>query len=284
MMIFEHEIPNGSKLYFGKSAKMKREIEFNASQKLEQLGFEEIVTPLFSYHQHDSFENMDTLIRLNDNHNHTVTLRADSTPDVLRIATKRLGRSVELKKWFYIQPTVTFPTTEQYQVGGEILHGDFKKALSVTLELLSLMSLEPLLQISNMRIPQILNEKYGISIEVLKNMNVETLLSDKNEWIKNLVTMNSVSDLDNLDIYPQDIRGELQNLKDESSKIKYKNIIISPLYYSKMRYYESLTFKMFSGNSLLAMGGSYKIDNENASGFAIYTDECITMKMNQGIK
>jgi histidyl-tRNA synthetase len=284
MMIFEHEIPSGSKLYFGKSAKIKREIELVSSQKLEQLGFEEIVTPLFSYHQHDSFDNTDTLIRLNDNHNHTVTLRADSTPDVLRIATKRLGRSVELKKWFYIQPTVTFPTIEQYQVGGEILHGNFQNALSITLELLSLIGLGPILQISNMRIPQLLNEKYGISIEVLKNMNIETLLNDKNEWIKNLVTMHSVSDLSNLDIYPMDIKEELQKLKDEASKVEYTNIIISPLYYSKMRYYESLTFKMFSGNSLLAMGGSYTIDNEQASGFAIYTDECIAMKMNQGMK
>lgn len=283
-MIFEHEIPNGSKLYFGKSAKIKREIEFSASQKLGELGFEEIVTPLFSYHQHDSFENTDTLIRLNDNYNHSVTLRADSTPDVLRIATKRLGRSVELKKWFYIQPTVTFPTIEQYQVGGEILHGDFKDALSVTLELLSLIGLEPLLQISNMRIPQLLSEKYDISIEVLKNMNIEMLLSNKHEWIRNLVTIHSVSDLKHLDSYPQDIRDELQKLKDEAIKLNYKNVIVSPLYYSKMRYYESLTFRMFNGNSLLATGGSYTIDNENASGFALYTDECIHQKMNQGIK
>lgn len=283
-MIFEHEIPSGSKLYFGKSAKLKREIEFITSKRLEELGFEEIVTPLFSYHQHDSFDNTDTLIRLNDNHNHTVTLRADSTPDVLRIATKRLGRSVELKKWFYIQPTVTFPTTEHYQVGGEILHGDFQNTLSVTLELLSLIGLKPLLQISNMRIPQLLNEKYGVSIDVLKNMNVETLLEDKNIWIKSLVMMHSVSDLDNLDIYPEDVKGELQKLKHEASSVDYASVIISPLYYSKMRYYESLTFKIFSGNSLLAMGGSYTIDNENASGFAIYTDECIHQKMNQGMK
>jgi len=50
-MIFEHEIPSGSRLYFGKSAKLKREIEYVASQTLDGLGFEEIVTPLFSYHQ-----------------------------------------------------------------------------------------------------------------------------------------------------------------------------------------------------------------------------------------
>ena len=52
-MIFEHEIPSGSKLYFGESAKVKREIEFVSAELLENLGFEEIVTPLFSYHQRE---------------------------------------------------------------------------------------------------------------------------------------------------------------------------------------------------------------------------------------
>ena len=141
-----------------------------------------------------------------------------------------------------------------------------------------------LLQISNIKIPQILNEKYGISLDILKNMNIEKLLADKNEWIKNLVYIHSISDLNDLSIYPNDIRDELQKLKDEAMLIDHKELIISPLFYSKMRYYESLTFKIFSDNSLLAMGGSYTIEGENASGFAIYTDECIHQKMNQGIK
>ena len=116
-MIFEHEIPSGSRLYFAKTAKIKREIENIASETLYGLGFEEIVTPLFSYHQHESFDEQKPLVRLNDEENHEVTLRADSTADVVRIVTKRLGRSTESKKWFYIQPTVTFPTKEQYQIG-----------------------------------------------------------------------------------------------------------------------------------------------------------------------
>jgi len=47
-MVYEHEIPSGSKLYFGESAKIKREIEFVSAELLDNLGFEEIVTPLFS--------------------------------------------------------------------------------------------------------------------------------------------------------------------------------------------------------------------------------------------
>ena len=51
-MILEHEIPNGTKLYFGKSAKVKRDIESIASDILDKNDYEEIVTPVFSYHQH----------------------------------------------------------------------------------------------------------------------------------------------------------------------------------------------------------------------------------------
>ncbi len=35
-MIFEHEIPSGSRLYFGQSAKIKREIESIASETLDR--------------------------------------------------------------------------------------------------------------------------------------------------------------------------------------------------------------------------------------------------------
>ena len=60
-------------------------------------------------------------------------------------------------------------------------------------------------------------------------------------------------------------------------------MVISPLYYAKMRYYDSLTFRMFEGNSLLAMGGIYNIDGIEAAGFALYTDECVSNKMNMRI-
>ena len=46
-MIFEHEIPEGSRLYFAGTAKTKRLIEAKASELLSASGIEEIVTPLF---------------------------------------------------------------------------------------------------------------------------------------------------------------------------------------------------------------------------------------------
>ncbi len=281
-MIFEHEIPSGSRLYFGQSAKIKREIEGIASETLYSLGFEEIVTPLFSYHQHECFDDQKPLVRLNDEENHEVTLRADSTADVVRIVTKRLGRSTESKKWFYIQPTVTFPTKEQYQIGAEVIDGSFEKIAETTTTLLKQIGSEPVMQIANIRIPHLLNEKYSVSLDVLKSMNVEQIMGADLPWIEQLVRINSVNDLDDLSVFPDDIKVELGKIKEATQKVAYSNMVISPLFYAKMRYYDSLTFRMFEGNSLLAMGGIYTIDGVEAAGFALYTDECISNKMNRG--
>ena len=281
-MIFEHEIPSGSKLYFGKSAKVKREIEHVASQTLQELGFEEIVTPLFSYHQRDYFESSKSLVRLNDAHNNEVTLRADSTVDVVRIVTKRLGRSMESKRWFYIQPTVTFPTKEQYQVGAEAIGGGFDEVAQTTVTLLEKLDIHPVMQVSNIGIPHLLNEKYGVSLEVLKSMHVEQIVAVDLPWIEQLVRVSSVSDLDDLNPFPSDIRTELEKIKEATAKVNYENMVISPLFYAKMRYYDSLTFRMFEGNALLARGGIYTIDGVEAAGFALFTDECIANKMSRG--
>jgi len=281
-MVYEHEIPSGSKLYFGESAKIKREIEFVSAELLENLGFAEIVTPLFSYHQHESFDDKKPLLKLNDEQNHEVTLRADSTADVVRIVTKRLGRSTESKKWFYIQPTVTFPTKEQYQIGAEVIDGSFEEVAKTAVMLLAEMDAKPVMQIANIRIPHLLNEKYGVSLEVLKSMHVEQIMGADLPWIEQLVRMNAVSDLDDLSAFPNDIKAELEKIKEATQMVQYDNMVVSPLFYAKMRYYDSLTFRMFEENALLAMGGIYTIDGVEAAGFALYTDECICYKMDKG--
>jgi len=280
-MIFEHEIPSGSKLYFGQSARIKRQIETISAQMLESLGFEEIVTPFFSYHQHEYFEDRKPLVRLNDAENHEVTLRADSTADAVRIVTKRLGRTTESKKWFYIQPTLSFPTREQYQIGAEILGGSFEEVVRTSSRLLGEIGATPVLQVANIRIPHLLNEKYGVSLELLKAMHVERILKSELPWIEQLVRINTVEDLEELGIFPDDIREELEKIRVATLSVAYEKMVISPLFYAKMRYYDSLTFRMFEGNSLLAMGGIYTIDGVEAAGFALYTDECIVSKMNR---
>jgi len=87
-MIFEHEIPKGSRLYFGSTAKKKRVLENKVCDILDNLGFEEILTPNFSYSQHQAIENDKKLIKFSDEQNEQVSLRADSTLDVVRIITK----------------------------------------------------------------------------------------------------------------------------------------------------------------------------------------------------
>jgi len=280
-MVYEHEIPSGSKLYFGESAKIKREIEFVSAEMLDNFGFEEIVTPLFSYHQGESFESSKSLVRLNDSENNEVTLRADSTIDVVRIVTKRIGRSTESKKWFYVQPTVTFPTYEQYQIGAEIIDGSFEEVANTTTMLLKELEVSPLMQVSNIRIPQLLNERYGVSLEILKSMHIEAIMACDLPWIERLVRINTIESLDDLSVFPQDIQKELEKIKDAVSEIDYDKMVVSPLYYAKMRYYDSLTFRIFEGNSLLAMGGIYTTGSVEAAGFALYTDECIISKMSK---
>jgi len=278
-MIFEHEIPSKSKLYFGESAKLKRQLEAIAAKSLESDGFEEIVTPLFSYHQHVSFEDEKQLLHLHDEHNDTVTLRADSTADVVRIVTKRIGRMTASKKWFYIQPAVSFPTVEQYQIGAEILDGSFEEVVNTATLLVEKLELNALLQLSNMRIPLLLNEKYGVDLKLLHDTNVEAILALDFPWIIKLIKLHTIEDLDDLEGIPEDIQVELKHIKEAAKKIKYDNIIVAPLYYAKMRYYGSLTFRMFYENALLVRGGLYSIDEVDAAGFALYTDACINQKM-----
>ena len=280
-MIFEHEIPSKSKLYFGECAKIKREIENICAKAMDENGFEEIVTPLFSYHQHSSFEDEKRLLHLHDEHNHTVTLRADSTADVVRIVTKRIGRTTSSKKWFYIQPAVSFPTQEQYQVGAEIFDGSFDDVVNSATTLVEKLELKALLQISNMKIPLLLNEKYGVDLQLLHDTNIEAILELDLPWISKLVRIHKAEDLEDLEGIPAEIQSELVLIKEMIAKIEYKNLIVAPLFYAKMRYYGSLTFRMFYDNELLVRGGCYAIENINAVGFALYTDACINQKMQE---
>ena len=277
-MIFEHEIPSGSRLYFGQSAKLKRDIENVCSTFLEEEKFYEIVTPLFSYHQQDSFSDSKVLIRINDTTNEEVSLRADSTVDVVRIVTKRL-KDKDIKKWFYIQPIFSYPTNEQYQVGAEIIDGKFKDVANLAINILDKLDLDYKFQVANIAIANILVENYGFDLDDIKNIKLQKILDSEFEWIESLVDISRLSDLKNLDIYPEDIKIELEKIAQEVSKLEIKDILISPLYYAPMRYYNSLVFRAFRGERLYSTGGIYSIKDINGAGFAIYTDDIIANKM-----
>jgi len=274
-MILEHEIPNGSKLYFGESAKVKRRIENIASEILDANGFQEIVTPIFSYHQHLSIADEKELIRVNDKQNNPLSLRADSTIDVVRIIEKRLGTNTEEKKWFYIQPVVTYPTTEQYQVGVEYM-GEKKlsSVLSLATEIFKKLEVKPLTQISNIKIPELLVEMFDtLSIDDFKHINIDKFISLKVEWLTKLVYLQYVEQIDEvMSISPIEIKDELQKMKDLCSEMSCDNTVLAPMYYAKMLYYDELFFRVIQDNEVFARGGRYKNEDLTSVGFAIYTD------------
>jgi len=277
-VILEHEIPKGARLYFGKSARQKRELESVLSEMLLKSGFEEIVTPNFSYGQHQSIDDVKKLIKIFDEDNNEVALRADSTLDVVRIITKRLGRTTNHKKWFYVQPVFNYPSNEHYQVGCEwIGHDDISDIMALSLDIVKLLKIEATLQISNINIPKIISDEFGIDIELFKNSDIAALYDLGIEWLNKLIEINSKDDVteDVLGMMPVQIKEELQKLKNIAMFLMYDKIVISPLYYGSMKYYDDIYYRVVEGNSTLMIGGSYKSEEIDSLGFALYTDNVL---------
>ena len=278
--VYEHEIPNGSKLYFASSAKLKRQIEQKASEILENEGFSEIVTPFFSYHQHLSVD-ATNLLRFSDSLNHEISLRADSTVDTVRIVLRRL-KANESKRWFYIQPVFRYPSQEIYQIGAELIgENDILKSINIVAKLLNELKMDTFLQVSNIQIPRVICEILSVPIEIFENGQMEKILSQNVPWLSALALLKSVDELDEvIKISPSKLKEPLENLRNLASALEYKNLRIVPLYYSKMRYYDSLFFRFLKDNAILASGGNYEIDGISSSGFAVYTDALIEEKIN----
>ncbi len=275
-MVYEHEIPNLTRLYFGKTAAKKRKIENIASNILNDSGYEEIVTPLLSYHQHGSLSEKE-LIRFSDSQNHIITLRADSTLDVVRIITKRLGRSVEQNRWFYIQPVFRYPSFEQYQIGAESIgKNDLSHSINDSAKVLNAIGVKPLLQISNINIPKIIAKKLNISLEIFKSANLEKILALDVPWLGKLSYLQDVNEIDEIiKAVDESLKKELLKIKLLVEKISYENVVIAPLFYAKMNYYDDLFFRYIKGNTTLGMGGNYTYENIDSTGFALYTDNLI---------
>lgn len=274
-MILEHEIPNGSKLYFGKSAKAKRHIENIASEILYANDYEEIVTPIFSYHQHLSISNERELIKVNDVKNNSISLRADSTIDVVRIIEKRLGKNTNQKKWFYIQPIVKYPTTEQYQVGVEFM-GEKKlsSVMNLALNIFEKLEVKPLTQISNIKIPELLVLMFDeLNIDDFRHINIDKFINLKVDWLTKLVYLQYIEQIDEvIELAPEAIKTELIKMKNLCSEMSCDNTVLAPMYYAKMLYYDELFFRCISANDVYARGGRYKNADLTSVGFAIYTD------------
>lgn len=276
-MIFEHEIPDGCRLYFGSIAKKKRVLENTVSDFFDKLGFLEIVTPNFSYSGHQSIDDETKLIKLNDTDNNQLTLRADSTLDVARIITKRLGRTTDHKKWFYIQPIFLYPSIENYQIGCEWLeHEEISDVINVASEIFELLQISPLLQIANINIPKIISSEFNIPLEYFKDGDIHKLFDLKLEWLNCLIYAQTKADLEKLyDKLPVCLKHEVMKLITIIGKLNYKNATISPLYYDSMRYYDDIYFRAIEQNETIAKGGRYKSDGVESLGFALCTDNLL---------
>lgn len=276
-MKLEHEIPSGTKLYFGETAKIKRKIEAIASDVLYEAGYEELITPLFSYHQHLSIANEKELIRMNDMQNYQLTLRADSTIDVVRLLDKRLGRNTTHQKWFYIQPIYMYPSKEIYQIGAEYIgEKNLSTVLQSAVDTVNALGIKPLLQISNIRIPQLISKELDIDIDDFRHINIQKLLDKKVSWLKDVIYLEKLEDIDAvIAVVPETIKVELRRMKELAENIEYDNFVIAPLYYAKMLYYDELYFRMIENNDVFARGGRYVNDEVTSVGFALYTDKII---------
>ncbi len=278
-MAFEHEIPKGGKLYFGKSAALKRDIENKAVSTLAANGFEEIVTPFFSYQKYQTNSQADakSIIRLADSNNSSLTLRADSSLDVVRIITKRLGRSTDHKKWFYVQPVFHFPSTEINQIGAELLDfDDVAYAVNLAIDIFKGVGLTPILQLSNIALVKAVASELKIDIDAFRKNDYFKLKSLGVEWLNMLLDMERADELETaIAAAPQSIKAELLRLNDICKKIKYDNIVLAPLYVPKSGYYSDCFFRMLDGNDVYSRGGNYITNHKHSCGFAIYTDNII---------
>lgn len=276
-MIFEHEIPKGSRLYFGSMAKAKRRLENQVCDILDTCGFEEILTPNFSYSQHQAIANEKKLIKFSDEQNEQVSLRADSTLDVVRIITKRLGRTTTHKKWFYVQPIFSYPSKEEYQIGCEwIDHDNISDIMNLTADILKALNIKPIFQISNINIPKLVANELNIDLELFKNGEIATLFKLNCEWLNKLIKVKDIKSLEDvISIIPNSIKIELEKLLQKAKEVDYSNIIIAPLYYGSLRYYDGIYYRVINDNLTICKGGMYSSEGMNSLGFALYTDNLL---------
>lgn len=271
----EHEIPNGSRLYFSKSASLKRDLENFSASVFKDNDFEEIITPYFSYHQHLGVSS-DKILSFKDHTNHDISLRADSTVDVVRIVLRRIKKE-NLKRLFYIQPVFKYPNLEYYQIGAEMIgERNLDLAIEITSSIFSKFNLETSLQISNIEIPNKICEILGISIDVFEKGDISKFLSSDVEWLRKLARITSQKEIEDVKkIVPKELVLPLESMENLAINSKHKNVKFAPLYYSKMRYYDNLFFRFISGNLVLCSGGDYEIDSLESSGFGIMSDPVI---------
>lgn len=279
-----HEIPADSHVYFGKSADLKRRFENFVSKILKKYNFEEIITPFFSYHQNLSIDD-NQRINLFDADNNNYSLRADSTVDVVRIVRERF-KEKDSKRIFYIQPTLKFPTKENYQVGVEFIgEQNLPLSLKICNEIFSCFSIQTDIHIGNIEIPNKICKILDLDINIFKKgFEIEVLRERDIRWVNELMRLNCENMEQILDIVPIDIKDDLLCMKECAEQLKSygTRVFLTPLYYSQMRYYNNLYFRFFDRNKTFCSGGNYVVDGQKSSGFGINIDNVLEKILEKG--
>ncbi|RAX54669.1 ATP phosphoribosyltransferase regulatory subunit [Helicobacter sp. 16-1353] len=283
-MTLGYEIPQGSKIHFGLSAKIKRDIELKAVDIFYQNGFEEILTPSFSFGLEDIIYKYKA-IRISADDNKQMILRNDNTTDVIKIIHRHLGNKISNKKWFYIQPSFSYPSTEINQIGAEFLDKDsLGNILCIAVNIFLELELNPILQISNMNIPKLCVKESELDIDIFSKMKIDRILKSAS-YFGDLLSIQTKNDLESyIPKAPRFLKEELEILLHSASYCDYKNTMFSPLYYSPNGYYDSLFFRMFNDNKIFLLGGKYEIDDVQSCGFAIYTNEVVEYILNKVVE
>jgi len=92
-----------------------------------------------------------------------------------------------------------------------------------------------------------------------------------------LIYLEKVEEIQNiLKDLPDFLKDEVLAIQELAQNIKYKDVRVALLYYTKMDYYDNLIFKFIGDNRVFARGGRYSIDEISSVGFSIYTDEVLS--------
>ncbi|MEO1941843.1 MAG: ATP phosphoribosyltransferase regulatory subunit [Campylobacterales bacterium] len=277
-MVLEHDIPAGGRLYIGTQAKLKRQLEGDAAEFFEERGYREIVTPYFSYHQ-QGFIPLSKLIRVADRENRVVTLRGDTSFDLIRLVLKRLKSGHQ--KWFYIQPVFRYPSREIYQIGAEWLEGNLEELLTLNLELFARWKVEGRLILSNQQITQWLIGEGVLGEGELKRLELYKFP----KWVRKLAKISEISQLEKLEQFPAPLRAPLEELREIGEQVARWGVepLLALVELPPFPYYRGIFFKFIANQFLIARGGRYQVKEVESVGFSIYTDQLLEWIGEKGI-
>ena len=138
------------------------------------------------------------------------------------------------------------------------------------------LEIESLVQIANINIPLIISKEYDIDINLFKNAEIGALFELDFVWLTKLISVKTADELESiLNILPTCLEAECKKLISIANNVEYKNVNISPIYYSAMKYYDDIYYRVIKDHLTIAKGGGYKSNGINSLGFALYTDNLL---------